>query len=290
MYLRCYNRNHKYFMKQKVKIIIIALDNGKIAVCSDGQSKKFLPFVSLDKGEQPLEKARDFVSNSFGVVGFKIEVVGAINNDIDSTHPGADLIYRVNLSGKYFKPDSALRVSWRDVNRGAGNILTDESSRAAFSHIFGQTVGRSVIEDTRRGEEIDYLIYTDGASRGNPGHSAAAYAVYDNEGNQIISSGEYLGITTATVAEYYAVKIALEAAIEMGARKIECRIDSLSLVNQLNSVYSVKNRDAWPIHENIIELMKKFQMVRFVHINREYNQEADQIANNILNNYVGGGS
>lgn len=273
-------------MKQKTKVIIIALDNGRIAVCDDGHSQKFLPFLVLSKGEQPLEKARDFISNAFGVIGFKIEIAGAINNDSESDFPSIDLIYRVNLSGKYLKIDSAMRIGWQDVNKGADRILSDDNSISAFNHIFGQSVERSIMEDARRSEEIDYLIYSDGASRGNPGHSAAAYVIYDNDGNQIISSGEYLGITTSTVAEYYAIKIALEAAIEMAAKKIECRIDSLSVVNQLNSVYDVKNRDAWPIHENIIDLMKKFEMVRFVHVNREYNQEADQIANDILDNYV----
>lgn len=279
--------NIKVFMKQKTKIIIIALDNGKVAVCGDSRSGKFLPFFVLSKGEQPLEKARDFVSNNFNVVGFKIEIVGAVNNNLELESPSVDLVYRVNLSGKYFKIDSTLRVSWEDVNRRSSQILTDSSSVTAFNYVFGQPTELSLMGEIRQGEAIDYLIYTDGASRGNPGHSAAAYAVYDNGGSQIISSGEYLGITTSIVAEYYAVKIALEAVIEMGARKVECRIDSLSVVNQLNSVYSVKNRDAWPIHESIIELMKKLQMVRFVHVNREYNQEADQIANNILDNYVG---
>lgn len=273
-------------MKQKTRLIVMAMDNGKIAICGDGRSSYFLPFLNLSRGEQPLEKVRDFISNSFGVTGFKVDIIGAVNNDSESDTPGVNLIYRVNLSGKYIKVDSTMRVVWRGINKKTAQKLTDDASISAFNHIFSQSVGRGVIERVRQEEGIDYLIYTDGASRGNPGHSAAAYAVYDNGGNQIISSGEYLGITTSIVAEYYAVKLALEAAIEMGARRIECRIDSLSLVNQLNSVYDVKNRDAWPIHENIIELMKKFQMVRFVHVNREYNQEADQIANNILDNYV----
>ncbi len=273
-------------MKQKTKLIVIALDNGKVAICSDGRSGYFLPFLVLGKGEQPMEKVRDFISNSFGVVGFKVDIVGAVNSNPELDSPVVDLIYRVNLSGKYLKIDSSLRVNWRGINKGAAQMLTDDASISAFNHIFIQSYGRGLIEKVHQGDEIDYLIYTDGASRGNPGHSAAAYAVYDSDGNQIISSGEYLGITTSVVAEYYAVKLALEAAIEMGAQKVECRIDSLSLVNQLNSVYDVKNRDAWPIHESIIDLMKKFRMVRFVHVNREYNQEADQIANNILDNYV----
>lgn len=133
-------------------------------------------------------------------------------------------------------------------------------------------------------QDNKYIIYSDGASRGNPGHSAAAYVIYQDN-KAVLSSGEYLGITTSLVAEYYALKIALEAALALGATKLECRADNLSLIEQLTKSTLLKNRDVWPIYENITDLARQFQQISFVHINRELNQMADQMANDILDAY-----
>ena len=51
------------------------------------------------------------------------------------------------------------------------------------------------------------------------------------------------------------------------------------LVNQMNGIYTVKNRDIMPIYNNIQELLKQFEAVAFVHVRREYNKEADEQAN-----------
>lgn len=139
-------------------------------------------------------------------------------------------------------------------------------------------------ENNRVVDKSHFVVYSDGASRGNPGHSAAAYVLYRNN-IAIIRNGEYLGITTSTVAEYYGVKIGLQAALDMGAKTVECRIDNLSVVKQLNNINNVKNRDSWPIHESVKELIKKFDSVTFNHVNRENNQVADRLANEILDGY-----
>ena len=54
------------------------------------------------------------------------------------------------------------------------------------------------------------------------------------------------------------------------------------VVNQLNGQYVIKNREFWPIHERIKELIEQFDKVTFRHIKREFNQQADGMVNKIL--------
>lgn len=126
------------------------------------------------------------------------------------------------------------------------------------------------------------LVYTDGGSRGNPGPSAAGYVIFDDTGTVIHEGGAFLGITTNSQAEYQAVKLALEKAQDLGAEDIEMRLDSLLVVNQMKGVYAVRNRDLWPIHEYILNLVKRFKRVRFIHVKREDNRLADGMVNRIL--------
>ena len=94
--------------------------------------------------------------------------------------------------------------------------------------------------------------------------------------------GMYLGITTNNQAEYHGVRLGLEKAIELGARTVDFRIDSLLVVNQMNGMYKIKNRELWPINERIHELVMKFDKVTFTHVKREFNQLADGMVNKIL--------
>ena len=84
------------------------------------------------------------------------------------------------------------------------------------------------------------------------------------------------------MAEYRAVELALEKAIEMKVESIEFRSDSLMVVNQINGVFSVKNPEFRKIHDRIINKLKFFRRIRFKHVHREYNRLADGLVNKIL--------
>ncbi len=126
------------------------------------------------------------------------------------------------------------------------------------------------------------LMYADGGSRGNPGPSASGYVLYDENEQVLQQSGEYLGITTNNQAEYQAVKLGLEKALEYGTVDVEVYLDSLLVVNQMKGIFKVKNRDLWPIHEAIKELVGKFKSVTFTHVPRELNKAADAEVNKVL--------
>lgn len=129
-------------------------------------------------------------------------------------------------------------------------------------------------------------LYTDGGSRGNPGPSASGYALLTDSGDLIESAGEYLGVTTNNQAEYQALKLGLEAARRHGAREVKVYMDSMLVVNQMKGIFKVKNRDLWPIHDSIKQLLTGFGTVAFTHVPRELNKLADAEVNKAMDAHL----
>jgi ribonuclease HI/pterin-4a-carbinolamine dehydratase len=130
-------------------------------------------------------------------------------------------------------------------------------------------------------------LFADGGSRGNPGPSASGFVLYDKEENVLVDEGVYLGITTNNQAEYTALKLALEQAVTLGAQEVEVYMDSLLVVNQMKGIFKVKNRDLWPIHDAIQQLVPKFKKITFGHVPRELNKAADAAVNRALDAQLG---
>ncbi|MEK7059869.1 MAG: reverse transcriptase-like protein [Patescibacteria group bacterium] len=129
-------------------------------------------------------------------------------------------------------------------------------------------------------------IFGDGGSRGNPGPSASGFVVLDMEDNVLVDKGVYLGVTTNNQAEYTALRLALEECLKMGVREVEAYMDSLLVVNQMKGIFKVKNRDLWPIHDAIKQLVTKFDHVSFAHVPREFNKLADAAVNRALDEHL----
>lgn len=125
-------------------------------------------------------------------------------------------------------------------------------------------------------------LYADGGSRGNPGPSASGFVLLDNEDKIILDEGVYLGITTNNQAEYTALKLGLEAAIDRRINELDVYMDSLLVINQMKGTFKVRNRDLWPIHAAITDLTKQFKRVSFTHVPREFNKLADAAVNRAL--------
>lgn len=143
-----------------------------------------------------------------------------------------------------------------------------------------ELIGNDVVKST---DLSHVIIYSDGGSRGNPGPSASGFVILNDQEHVIHEGGMYLGITTNNLAEYHGVRLGLEKALEMGAKTVDFRMDSMLVVNQMNGIYTIKNRELWPINERIHELVGKFDKVTFSHVRREFNQLADGMVNKILN-------
>lgn len=133
------------------------------------------------------------------------------------------------------------------------------------------------------GKDIEIKLYADGGSRGNPGPSAAGFVLLDMHDEVIFKNGLYLGVTTNNQAEYQALKLGLDEAHKRGAQEVHVFLDSLLVINQMKGIFKIKNRDLWPIHQAIVDQLKNFKKVNFTHVPREFNQLADRMVNDILN-------
>ncbi len=114
-------------------------------------------------------------------------------------------------------------------------------------------------------------IYTDGASRSNPGKSASGYMIIDEENNLLVKDSFYNGIKTNNEAEYLAIIAALERAAEQFGYDAEINLfsDSQLVVRQLNKVYKVKETGLKELNRKAGELAKKFSSCKLENVSRE---------------------
>lgn len=126
------------------------------------------------------------------------------------------------------------------------------------------------------------LLYSDGASRGNPGPAGAGAVLMKPDGTIVARLGKYLGRQTNNHAEYMALIIGLRAALDLGATDIEMIADSELLVKQIKKVYRVKNEQLKALYDEATALISRFPRATIRHVLREYNREADEMSNRAI--------
>ncbi|MCD5384697.1 MAG: ribonuclease HI family protein [Candidatus Pacebacteria bacterium] len=133
------------------------------------------------------------------------------------------------------------------------------------------------------------IIYTDGASRGNPGQGAAGVVFCNEKGEIVKSYSHYLGDKiTNNEAEYQAIIFALKKFISVFGKKlaassqIELRSDSELVVKQIKGEYKVMNPRIQEFFIEVWNLKIDFGKVTLRLISREKNKEADKMANEAL--------
>lgn len=132
-------------------------------------------------------------------------------------------------------------------------------------------------------------VFTDGASRGNPGKAGIGVIIYDENGFVIDSCREYLGIATNNQAEYKALIKSSELIKKLLEKdehefdKIEFYSDSDLMVNQVNFDYQVKEPELALLNHKFHVKMKKLgKPFTISHVEREKNKAADRLANQAL--------
>ena len=121
----------------------------------------------------------------------------------------------------------------------------------------------------------------DGGSRGNPGPAGYGVRIATDDGS-IVELKESLPVATNNVAEYNGLLAALRWAVEHGLKTLLIRSDSELLVKQMTGEYRVKNPGLAPLYEGARALARKIGRVKFEHVRRELNKEADRLANEAM--------
>ena len=134
----------------------------------------------------------------------------------------------------------------------------------------------------------DFIIQTDGGSRGNPGPSAVGYVLKSADGSLKKEYGEYIGITTNNDAEYQAVIFGLKKLKALigkeraGHAHVEVVTDSELLERQLNGHFKIENPKIQAHFMELWNLKVDFADVTYRHVYREDNKDADRMVNAAL--------
>jgi len=130
-------------------------------------------------------------------------------------------------------------------------------------------------------------IFTDGGSRGNPG--IAGVGVVLKTDNETKKFSQFLGDNiTNNESEYQALIFALRKTKQLLGKKkskqttLNCYADSELMVRQLNHQYKLSNENIQKLFIQIWNLMLDFKEVTIIHIPREKNKEADEMANKAM--------
>jgi len=131
-------------------------------------------------------------------------------------------------------------------------------------------------------EEV--TVHIDGGSRGNPGEAGVGVYFQDRDGTPLQSIARFIGRATNNTAEYQALLVALARAREAGVKHLRVFSDSELLVNQVNGRYRTTVPHLQQYLQEAIRLMRQIGRVDVAHVRREFNKEADALANEAMDN------
>lgn len=273
-------------MKQRIRVAGIIQQGRDVLIMKraqgrvDGVPVWELPTGKIKFGEQPEEAVDRMLEEYLGVeAAEKIElkdVVTFLAPQGSSQLSNLYIIYGVRLKHdtKIVPQDRYTAYKYIKQDELSGYHL-DEASLAALE-----------IENQGGDGRINYknvansaTVYVDGCSRGNPGPAGVGYHICGPNGEVLACGGEFIGFATSRVAEYYALKTGCEKAIELGLKSVRFVGDNLMMINQMNGLYKIKNRDILAIYNDVQRLLKNFEACAFVHVAREQNTRADEQAN-----------
>lgn len=124
-------------------------------------------------------------------------------------------------------------------------------------------------------------VFSDGASRGNPGPAAIAYAIFDDTGTLIESGAQTIGQATNNDAEYQALLLAMERARRLGTESVEFLLDSELVVKQVNGQYRARDGRMMVYLERVHSMLSSFKGMRITHIHREH--EGARLVDGLVN-------
>ncbi|PTD93578.1 ribonuclease H [archaeon SCG-AAA382B04] len=127
------------------------------------------------------------------------------------------------------------------------------------------------------------FIYTDGASRGNPGPASLGFVFTNKDEEILLRKAKFLGNKTNNQAEYLAVLNAIKEVKKRYKKPITLYSDSNLLVNQLNDEWNVKDSELKKYYKKIKEEIKDLEIeIKHVPRDNKFTEIADSLCNKIL--------
>lgn len=136
---------------------------------------------------------------------------------------------------------------------------------------------------------MHFTLYADGGARGNPGPAGSGAVVFDTAGKRILEVSDYIGVATNNIAEYEAVLRGLQKLKDeypegyFAHMPLLIRMDSKLVIEQLKGSYKVKHPNLIPRYLEVRNILARhFSQVSFEHVRREFNKDADALANRAM--------
>jgi ribonuclease HI len=126
---------------------------------------------------------------------------------------------------------------------------------------------------------VKVVVHVDGGARGNPGPAAAACVISSADGTTLGEHSRLLGRTTNNVAEYQALLLGLERALELGASEVDVVGDSELIAKQVRGEYKVKNESMRQLHREALAALGAFEHWSIRTVPRAQNADADALVN-----------
>lgn len=136
-----------------------------------------------------------------------------------------------------------------------------------------------------------FIVQADGGSRGNPGPAAYGTVVTDaSTGDVVAEIGEFFDHATNNFAEYRGAIAGLEYVHGVDpAARIEVRLDSKLVVEQMSGRWKIKNDDIRALALRARNAHDP-SLVSYVWVPRAENATADALVNEVLDAALGGGA
>lgn len=132
------------------------------------------------------------------------------------------------------------------------------------------------------------VMEADGGSRGNPGPGGYGAVVRDKATGEVLAERKGgLGATTNNVAEYTGLVEGLRAAAALGPTRVEVRMDSKLVVEQMCGRWKIKNATLQPLAAEARVIAEGLGEVSFEWIPRAENAHADRLANEAMDEQAG---
>ncbi len=271
-------------MKQRIRVVGIIRNEDGVLIFKRHRGRSEapvfweLPTGKISFGEQPEEAMARTLSEYAGLTVSSIklkDVITFLALEGASQLSNLYIVYEITVAADA-RPVPQDRYTAYKYMKDASGINLNEATMSVLEIERGEVHQNKI---SARGVANSATVYVDGASRGNPGPAGIGYYIVGENGQMVKRGGEFIGFATSRVAEYYAMKEGIEQAIELGFKSVRFVADSLMVINQLNGIFQVKNKDIMPIYRDIQALLGKFDVVAFTHVPRLQNTAADKEAN-----------
>ena len=140
------------------------------------------------------------------------------------------------------------------------------------------------LNDDLPGEDVFFIdilppwkIYLEGAAR-RDGTSAGVVFV-SREKHALTYSFVLTQLCSNNMAEYKALILGLQMAIEMAIKDLDVYGDSQLVIKQLLEEYEVKKDDLVSYHKYTLRLLDKLETIKLQHVPRSANKMVDTLAN-----------